>query len=138
MIVGFEDAFTNVQADFVSLCLEFAKNDVDTIYVFIYQNRGMRTFNAFFRKDGAVKTVVDYGSPDLIGRFFQIGAGDIDKLVAVCNQYEHQCPHEIKMTYDVSTKHFDAQYGYDDYASGDDMDPDEVFMAWFREERSKA
>ncbi len=27
MIVGFEDAFTDVQADFISLCLEFEKND---------------------------------------------------------------------------------------------------------------
>ena len=137
MIIGFEDAFSEVQADYVSLSLEFVNNEADVIYLFIYQNAEMRTFNAFFRKDGAIKTVVDFGSSDLIGQFFQLGVQDIEKLLDVSQKYEHPCPNEIKMVYNVKTGSFDAKYGYRDYSVADDIDPDEVFVQWLNEERSK-
>lgn len=48
----FEDEFTDLQADYISLCLEFTEKKVDEIYVYIYRNEGMRMFNAFFTKNG--------------------------------------------------------------------------------------
>lgn len=135
MLIGFEDAFTSVQAEYISLCLELAQNNVDIVYAYIYQDSDMEMFNAFFRKDGKLHTADDFGSDEMVDRFLDIGVDDITKLVEVCDRYEHKCPNQIKMTYDVKTKHFDAQYVYAD--SEDDVDPNEVFFAWLEDEKNR-
>jgi len=41
MIIGFEDAFMDVQSEIISLCLEFLDltgQDADEIYAYAYQN----------------------------------------------------------------------------------------------------
>ena len=35
---GFEDAFTDLQAEFVSLCMEYTNGNVDKIYRYITEN----------------------------------------------------------------------------------------------------
>ena len=35
MIKGFEDAFTDLQSEFVSLCMEYTNGSVDKIYIYI-------------------------------------------------------------------------------------------------------
>ena len=139
MLVGFEDAFTDVLADYVSLCPELTNHEVDVIYGFLYQNPGMRTYNVFFRKDGCVKHLGEIGaSREIIHRFFDVGRQDIEKLLEVCRQYEHPCPHEIRLIYDAASRQFDAKYGYDDYVEADDgPDSDEVFREWMKEEKNK-
>ena len=51
MIKGFEDAFTDLQSEFVSLCMEYTNESVDKIYIYIYQSDTQIFFNAFFAKD---------------------------------------------------------------------------------------
>lgn len=140
MVIGFEDAFIEVLADYVSLCLELMNNDVDVIYGFLYQSPGMRTHNAFFRKNGCVQHFDEIGlSDEIVDRFFDVGFQDIERLLAVCKQYEHPCPHEIRLTYDVVSRQFDAKYGYDDYVEGSkSIDPNKVFDKWMDEEIAKA
>lgn len=43
---GFEDAFTDLQAEFVSLCMEYTNGNVDKIYIYIYQDTSQKMFNA--------------------------------------------------------------------------------------------
>ena len=139
MIVGFEDAFTNAQADYISLCMEFAQIgqiDVDVVYGFIYQVPGMKTFNVFFKVGEEIKSIDDIGSDELIDRFFDRGYEDVTKLLEVCGRYEHKCPNQIKMIYNAKTKAFDAEYTYADSAF-DDVDPDEIFFGWMDEERDR-
>ena len=42
MIKGFEDAFTDLQSEFVSLCMEYTNESVDKIYIYIYQDTSER------------------------------------------------------------------------------------------------
>ena len=35
MIKGFEDAFTDLQSEFVSLCMEYTNGSVDNIYLYL-------------------------------------------------------------------------------------------------------
>ena len=133
----FEDAFMEIQANFVSLCLELVENNVDKIFIFVYQDKTMQTFNAFFKKDNVVKMTTDFGSDKLIEEFFDIGIEDINALLETCNQYKQKCPNEIKIVYDVKTKNFKATYGYQDYAQSGKIDPDEVLLNWLKEEKSK-
>ena len=70
MIIGFEDAFTEIQSDYISLCLEYVGNDADEVFAYIYQTSGMRMFNAFFRKDGKVFSAGQLGSEEASDEFF--------------------------------------------------------------------
>lgn len=139
MVVGFEDAFTNAQADYISLCLELAQMgqiDADVVYGFIYQVPGMITFNVFFRVGEEIKSLGAVGSDELIDRFFDCGYEDVTKLIEVCDRYEHKCPNQIKMIYNAKTKAFDAEYLYND-SDDDDVDPDEIFFGWMDEEKGR-
>lgn len=137
MIVGFEDAFSNAQADYISLCLELSQGNADMVYGFIYQIPGMKTFDAFFRKDGEIKTVEDIASDDLIDRFYEVGYNDVKKLCDVCTRYEHKCPNQIKMVYHVKTGHFDANYIYMNETEIEETNPDNIFDNWMDEEKTK-
>ena len=44
----FEDAFTDLQSEFVSLCMEYTGGCVDKIYIYIYQDASQKMFNAIF------------------------------------------------------------------------------------------
>ncbi len=139
MIVGFEDAFTNAQADYISLCLELAQMgqiDADVVYGFIYQVPGMITFNVFFRVGKEIKSLATVGSDEVIDRFFDLGYEDVTKLLEVCERYEHKCPNQIKMIYNAKTKAFDAEYLYND-SDDDDVYPEEIFFGWMDEEKGR-
>lgn len=137
MNVGFEDAFTAVQADYISLCLELAHDDVDKVYGFIFQTPGMNTFNVFFEKGSEIKTLDDIASREMIEQFFSVGREDMNKLLEVCVRYEHKCPNLIKMVYDTKTKHFDAYYTYMETTEIEEASPAEIFMDWMDEEEDK-
>lgn len=51
MIKGFEDAFTDLQSEFVSLCMEYTNGSVDKIYIYIYQDTSQKMFNAILLKE---------------------------------------------------------------------------------------
>lgn len=137
MIVGFEDAFSDAQAGYISLCLELLQGNADLVYGFIYQVPGMKTFGVFFRKDGEIKAVEDVASDDVIDRFYEVGYGDVKKLCDVCTRYEHKCPNQIKMVYNVKTKQFDADYIYMSETEIEEVNPDDVFDSWLEEEKTK-
>ena len=124
-----------MQADYVSLCLELVNDDVDKIYIFIYQDVTVQAFNAFFKKDGVIKKTTDFGSDELIDEFLRIGIEDINKLIEICNKYKQKCPNEIKIVYDVQTNEFNAKYGYQDYVKMGEKNLDEVLLDWVKEEK---
>lgn len=137
MMIGFEEAFTAAQADYISLCLELVQDDVDTVYGFIFQASGASTFNVFFGKNGEIKTLDDIASRDLIAQFFRVGREDIRKLLEICTRYEHKCPNQIKMIYHTKTKQFDANYVYMEPAEIEEASPASIFMDWMDEEEDK-
>lgn len=137
MIVGFEDAFMAAQSDYISLCLELVQGNVDIVYGFIYQVPVMKTFGAFFRKNGDIKEVEDIAPDDLIDQFYDVGYGDVKKVCDVCTRYEHPCPNQIKMVYDARTKHFDVNYVYMSETEIAEVNPDDVFNDWVEKERAK-
>lgn len=48
MIKGFEDAFTDLQSEFVSLCMEYTNGSVDKIYIYIYQGYIAENVQCYF------------------------------------------------------------------------------------------
>ena len=113
---GFEDAFTDAQERMVSLFLELLEGiEVDKCYIFAFQNDIQRFFNGFVEKDGEVLYLNKViSNKDLIFEFLKLGAEDIANIVDVCKTYEAECPNLFKLSYDIGTHSFDADYGYSD------------------------
>ena len=132
---GFEDAFMDIQSDYISLCLEFA-GSVEKVYAYLYQSPQVRMFNAFYLVGGAIKPAGEIPTDVDVDEFMQVGRDDVDRLLAVCEEYGHAAPHELRMVYDVETGHYDATYGYEDYAVKRKTSCTQEFMDWFRAERA--
>ena len=107
MLKGFEDAFVDVQASVISLCLELLSNSgrtAEKIYVYLYQNNDIDYIDAFFEQEGKLYTTNDWFPAEEISDFFDCGVEDIEKLIDICNAYDSKCPHELKLIYNVVTK----------------------------------
>lgn len=136
MLQGFEDAFTDAQARTISLALELLENnkkEADMIYIYIYQSDTQIFFNAFFAKDKKIYLLNDWFDDDQINDFFDCGVEDVDNIVEVCDTYDGKCPYEIKLSYNVKTKSFDAKYNYDDIAMENDVDLVDIYKEWQKE-----
>lgn len=61
----------------------------------------------------------------------------ISELEHICREYEVETPNEIKIHYDVSSRKMDATISYEDYSIKDKVTPFEVFIKWYKYERSR-
>lgn len=134
---GFEDAFSDLQSEYISLCMEYAEGQAEEVFAYVYRTETLRMFNAFFRSGGRVLSAGQLPSSCSDDEFLELGRSDISKLERICSEYEAETPNEIKMHYDVSTGRFDAHISYENYSVKNKTTPMEVFLRWFREERSK-
>ncbi len=134
MLKGFEDEFMDAQSRNVALCIELLENSnwtVDKAYIYMYQSDIQDFYNAFFEKDGKVYRLNDLFTDEQIDEFLSCGIDDIENIIEVCNTYEAKCPHELKLTYNVQTKAFDAEYEYEDFIlDEEDMGLVERFENW--------
>ena len=136
MIKGFEDAFTDLQSEFVSLCMEYTNRSVDKIYLNIYQDTTQKTFNAIFVKGKRVIPAGNFADDEASDEFLSIGIKDIDKLVELCDMYQCKGPNEYKLEFDVATHKFDASYRYDNYTKSG-ISPVSELMSWYEEIKEK-
>ena len=127
----FEDEFTDIQADMVSLALEAletAGTAVDKIYIYAFGTEHELFYNLFFEKDGKVCFTNHIGmSDEIIGQVLDFGMEDMEKLRKICAHYGQPAPCQLKLVYDCRSGHFDGDYGYDDlsdseYGSGGAFD----------------
>lgn len=136
MIKGFEDAFTDLQSEFVSLCMEYTNGSVDKIYIYIYQDTSQKMFNAIFVKGKRVIPAGNFADDEASDEFLSIGIQDIDKLVELCDMYQCKGPNEYKLEFDVATHKFDAFYRYDNYTKSG-ISPVSELMSWYEEIKEK-
>lgn len=127
----FEDEFTDIQSDMVSLAveaLETAGTTVDRIYIYAFGTAHELFYNLFFAKDGKVLFTNHTGMTDeIIDQVLDLGIEDMEKLREVCTRYGQPAPCQLKLVYDCRSGHFDGDYSYDDlsdseYGSGGAFD----------------
>jgi hypothetical protein len=140
MLEGFEDAFTDAQANVVSLCLELLENSdksADKVYIYLFQNDVQDFINAFFEKDGQIYSLNDWFTDEQVDEFFDCGVEDIENIIEICDTYDGKCPNVFKLIYNVNTKAFDTDYVYEDIISDSDIGLVEDFQNWREECKSK-
>jgi len=144
----FEDYFSELQADMVSICLEYVEKRADTIYIYASLEGNSIDADFFFRINGtlAQRHELDifstneftYNTSD--ERQFavlNILNEDMNKIDELCKLYNRETPTEIKMIYDVNNNHLASNCKYDLIHSNDtDKTGMDIAEDWFDELRN--
>ncbi|QIQ21444.1 DUF600 domain-containing protein [Zophobihabitans entericus] len=144
MTKSFEDIFSELQSDMVSIGLEYVNNKADYIYIYCACENKMLTFDLFYKINGKFlhkHKVNDAGngfeynvSMERMRQVLHIGTDDLEKIYALCKNDNREMPTEIKIIYNVQTNSFEAQYSYDlQYSNKDNLTSDDIFEQWFNE-----
>lgn len=131
----FEDQFMDLQSEYISLCLDFARQKVNKVYAYCSIEEKSKMFNAFFEIAGEIRTTGQLGVGDgEISQFLRTGTLDLKRFQELCERYHVSTPTEIKMCYDASTGKYDAAYKYDVVCSAKTgVSAGEVFTNWLAE-----
>ena len=144
----FEDYFTEIQADMVSICLEYVENKADKIYLYASFESNVMTPNYFYDIGGTILNkhklndanngfVYDV-SPDRQKACLNILMEEIKKMVNLCKEYNRPMPTEIKMIYDVNIKEFHADYKYESvYSTHKTKTAYDVVNEWMEEVKNQ-
>ena len=137
----FEDYFSELQADMVSICLEYVQGQADKIYIYTCFEPRIRSCGCFFVINGKLlqrhKITQELPECDieLQEQVDEVIMEDLYKLNNdVCTQFNQPMPTEIKMVYDVKNNSLSANYQYDlIIQASDTLVPQLVEEAWFEE-----
>ena len=131
----FEDEFMDLQAEYVSLCLELFEDRADEIFIYVANEEDVKSFNAFCKVGGEVKTLHEMSfDTSLIFQFLEIGTDDVERFNKLCDKYNMPAPRELKMHYYVRTRKFEAKYKYEPVCSSKmKAHTQDIFEAWVQE-----
>ncbi|MBQ3276909.1 MAG: hypothetical protein IJH47_07650 [Oscillospiraceae bacterium] len=142
----FEDDFTKIQADMVSICLEYVEERADKVFVYYADELGMVYCDYFFQIHGKIvhrhklNTVLAENEPEydvsasLQSQVLDILLRDANKLEKLFEQNNRKPPMEIRMVYDVHSHAFEAKVRYDSICTEKNgKSPISLFYEWYEE-----
>lgn len=138
----FEDYFSELQADMVSICLEYVENEGGNIYIYCSSENNVYSVGYFYKIKGKIKErhkiKEELPNADVsINRqkkVMEILMDDLEQIEEVCKQFDKPMPTEMKLIYDIKNNSLDASYQYDlVYSEDSDKTADDVEEEWFEE-----
>ena len=146
----FEDYFSELQADMVSICLEYVDDRAEKIYIYCSFEQGILSSDFFYKINGKVvkknklNDVVINGQEKYdvsISRQEDVSDiinDDIISLKNLCQEYKREMPTQIKLVYDVISNKLNADYTYDlIFSDKEDKTSDDVLEDWYQLEKNK-
>lgn len=144
----FEDYFSELQADMVSICLEYVENRAQKIFIYCSFEEGLVASDFFYKVANCIlerhklNDVVYEGqekynvSTDRQLAVMDIINQDIEEINKLCKEYKKDMPTEMKLIYDVEKNSLKAEYRYDLVYSNDPVKTaDDIAMEWFESVR---
>ena len=142
----FEDRFSELQADMISICMEYVENRADKVYVYASCEEDMISSSFFYLINNKyvechkVNDALENGeerydvSPERMFQVLQIIGEDIEEIEVLCKEYEKDMPTEMKLIYDAKSGKFKAEYKYDLIHTNEDIKTADDFAdEWFEE-----
>ena len=142
----FEGCFTELQADMISICLEYAEEKADKVYVYCSFEKMVISCDFFYCINGNIVRKHKLNDAVNDGSFQydtsserQVAAlavitDDIKSIYKLCKEYGKEMPTEIKLIYDVTKNSMRANYRYDlVYTEDPRKTADDIAMEWFEE-----
>ena len=146
----FEDYFSELQVDIVSICLEYVEKRAEKIYIYCSFESGMISSGFFYKfnrkivkKNKLNDVILDGEKKYDVSITRQKGAiniinDDIKALNRLCQEYQKEMPTQIKLIYDVISNKLNADYSYDMIFSNDQRKTAyDVLEEWYQLEKSK-
>ena len=133
---NFENQFSRLQADMVSVCLEYGGRMCEQVYIHIICENDSIFTNFFFRAGGIMikKSKLNGASKDIsFGRqkaALSFIAKYVEEIIKLCAECSQPVPSEFRLVYDVGTGSLKADYGYGPVTSLERTDR-VVSDAWF-------
>ncbi|MCM3770964.1 DUF600 family protein [Priestia aryabhattai] len=142
----FEDKFSKLQADMISICMEYVEDRADKVYVYASREEGIISGSFFYcinnkyvechKVNDALENEderYDVSQKRML-MVLRIICEDIEKIEDLCKEYERDMPTEMKLIYDVKSGNFKAEYKYDFVYTHDDIKTaDHIADEWFEE-----
>ena len=145
----FEDRFSELQADMISICMEYVEDRADKVYLYGSCEEGMISSSFFYLinnkyvESHKVNDALENGderydvSTERQFTVLNIINDDIEKIEELCKEYERDTPTELKLIYDVKSGGFQAKYKYDLVHTNDDIKTASDFAdEWFEDIKS--
>ncbi|MFJ7744772.1 DUF600 domain-containing protein [Peribacillus sp. NPDC097295] len=142
----FEDKFSELQADMISICMEYVEDRADKVYVYasceegVIASRFFYLINNKYVKSHKLNDAVEIGeerydvSAERGFMVLDIINDNIEKIQVLCKEYERDMPTEMKLIYDVKSRNFKAEYKYDLVYTHDEIKTaTHIFNEWFEE-----
>ena len=142
----FEDKFSELQADMISICMEYVDDRADKVYVYASCEEGVISSSFFYLinnmyvechkvNDALDKDEEKYDvSSDRQFAVLDILNEDVEKIKELCEEYERDIPTELKLIYDAKSGKLQAEYKYDLVYTNDDVKTaDDIAEEWFEE-----
>lgn len=142
----FEEYFSELQADMVSICLEYVANRAQKIFIYCSFEEGVVASDFFYKVANSIlerhklNDIVDEGqekynvTTERQMAVMDIINEDVEKIYKLCKKYERDMPTEIKLIYDVEKNSLKAEYKYDLVYSNDPVKTaDDIAMEWFEQ-----
>lgn len=143
----FEDSFSELQADMVSICLKYVHDRAEQIYVYCSFEERVISSDFFYSING--KIVRKHKLNDALDgsdsfryetsverqkSVLNIINDDIEKIYKLYNEHKREMPTEIKLMYDVAQNSLKAEYKYELVYSNDPVKTaDDIAKEWFEE-----
>ncbi|SHM58035.1 immunity protein YezG family protein [Gracilibacillus kekensis] len=142
----FEDRFSELQSDMISICMEYVEERADKVYVYasceesIISSKFFYLINNKYLKPHKVNDAFANGgeryniSSERQFMVLDILNEDIEKIKELCLDYEKDMPTEMKLIYDVKSGKFKAEYKYDlVYTNHETKTARQIADEWFDE-----
>ena len=140
----FEEYFSELQADMVSICLEYVENRAQKIFIYCSFEEGVVASDFFYKVANSIlerhklNDILDESQEQYnVTTERQIAVmniinENIEKIYKLCKKCEIDMPTEIKLIYDVEKNSLKAEYKYDLVYSNDSVKTaDDIVMEWF-------
>ena len=144
----FEDYFSEIQTDMISISLEYVDEKAEQVYIYCSYEPGMYYFDVFYKINGEIvqrhelnKVTSNYTYDVSIDRqrsLMKIGVNNLKKIHKKCKEFNKEMPTEIKLIYDVKTNKLSGSYSYElKYSNDEDILPSDIFEGWYEEEKNR-
>ena len=142
----FEDRFSELQADMISICMEYVEDRADKVYIYTSREEGVIASDFFYlindkyvephKLNDALKNEEERYDVSAEWNFMVLDILNegVGKIKALCKEYERDIPTEMKLIYDVKSGNFKAEYKYDLVYTHDEIKTaSHIFNEWFEE-----
>ena len=138
----FEDYFSEIQTDMVDICLEYAENYADMIYIYCSYEHNVLAADVFYKINGTClrkhklneapgehpEYTTSIDNQKIVVRTLM---DDLHKIIDLFKTYQRPMPTQIKLFYNPKTGSFNAAYEYEPvYTNLPDKTADDVLEDW--------